>query len=83
MTIKKIITALVVFPVSIFTICISVKIMTPEVTVEPATVLSSDCGIVTVQTYDGNIYKCYGETDAARVNITLEDDRFIDFEEQE
>ena len=82
MKIRRVIASLLALPVVIFCLCAFVKFLVPEVTVEPATVLSSYCGVVTMQTDDGNIYKCYGETDATKVDVTLEDGRFVHFEER-
>lgn len=53
----------------------------PTETTERCTVLSSNCGVVTVMTNDGETYQCYGDTDAIVVDAVFEDNRFVGFDE--
>lgn len=58
--------------------------MLPKVTYLDGWILpTSGSGYVQVQTEDGNIYECYGDATGIvgeEVTITLEGDRFVDFE---
>lgn len=86
---KNIISTIVRIALALF-ICVSVlyvlvNAMLPKVTYKDAWVLpTSGSGYVRVVTDDGDTYECYGDASniiGEHVVITLEDDRFVHFEE--
>lgn len=48
----------------------------------PATVVSSCDGIVTMETADGQLWTCYGNTTATQVTAVFQSGACIDFEEK-
>ena len=51
------------------------------VSMVPATVVSSCNGVVTMETADGQLWTCYGDTTAAEVTAVFQSGACIDFEE--
>lgn len=74
---KKMLTVLVVIAMFVG----GVLWIVPTETVERCSVLSSNCGVVTVRTDTGEIYQCYGATDAIVVDAVFDDGRLVGFDE--